>query len=150
MRPRLSRKAYAQVGVGEKHVLFPGWIAELVTAVARWRLEDVWFFATKGERPDQHAVEPDLQLVTRPHAPDVVHIVPVQPDREVVLTVEHEVMADADPSARAEWEVVAHSVVLYEQNRHLIDLARRSQRSLANGKSRRLPRRRQVPLHQGR
>ncbi len=122
MRARLRRKPDSQIRVREEHVLFPLGVAELVATVACRRLQYIWLIAPEREGPDERAVEPDLQLVGGSHAADVVDVVPMQSNREIVFTRHREVMSDADPATRAERKVVAHPVVLYEENGHVVGL----------------------------
>ena len=149
VRARRRLEARPHVGVGEEHVLFPRRIAELVAAVAGRRLHALRLLSAEGERPHQRPVEPDLQLVARAHAADVVHIVAVQADLQVVLAVDREVVPDADAAPGAERHVVAHPVVLHQQDRHLVGLGARPERRLPHRQAADLARRRQVPLHQG-
>ena len=57
-------------------------------------------------------------------------------------------MSDADTAPRAKREVVAHPVVLQEENRYVVVLRCRYQRGLADRQPGGFTRRRQVPLHQ--
>ena len=143
-------EARPHVGVGVEHVLFPLRVAELVARVAGRRLHPLRLLAAEDERPDERAVEPDLQLVARPHAADVVHVVPVQPDLHVVLAVDREVVADADAAAGSERHVLAHPIVLHQEDRHLVGFGARAERRLSDRQTADLARRREVPLHQGR
>ena len=150
MRAGLGLEAHPHVGVGEEHVLFPLGVAEQVAAVAGRGLHSLGLLAAEDEGADELAVQPHLELVARAHAPDVVHVVAVEANLEVVLAVDGEDVADGDAPARPERQVVAHPVVLQQQDGDLVGLRRRPQRRLPERGPPDLARGRQVPLHQGR
>ena len=145
-----GREAHPQVGVGVEHVLFPGRITELVARVAGRRLHVLRLLAAEDEGPHERAVEPDLELVARPHAAHVVHVVPVQPDRQVVLAVDGKEVANADPAPGAERHVVARPIVLHQENRHPVDVGAGPERRLPHREPGDFASRREIALHQGR
>ena len=148
-RTGLGPEAHPHVGVGEEHVLFPLGVAEQVAAVAGRGLHALGLLAAEDEGADELAVQPHLELVARAHAADVVHVVAVQADLQVVLAVDGEDVADGDAPARPERQVVAHAVVLQQQDGDLVGLRGRPQGGLAERRPPDLAGGRQVALHEG-
>ena len=72
----------------------------------------------------------------------------MQADLEIVFAVDREVMTDSDPAARPKREVLAHTAILHQEDRHLVRLGRRAMRYFSDRQPPDLPRRREIALHQ--
>ena len=149
--PRLDRQADLQLVVGVDRVRPPlGEPAAARAAVAGGApraLEP----AADHERLDMGLVDPQVELVRHVAEPDdVVVEVAAQVELEEVLPVEREVVPDGEAAPRSEGQVLARAVVLVLEVGHLVVGGPRAQVGVADGELADAPRRRQVPLHQGR
>ena len=116
-----GRHHHLEVGVGvDRHVLLPRRVAAdgAEEGVGRRIAEAVG--VADGEPPHQLSVEADLELLGGPHADDVVVDHPAQPELHAVLAVEGEIVADGQPAAGPERQVLAHAVVLVQQPRRRV------------------------------
>ena len=106
--------------------------------------------AADREPRDAPAVDPQIEVVHLVEIDDVLVDAALEPDRDEVLAIERELMADREAGARPERQVLAHPVVLRHRDRDAVDLRRKARpdRRIADREAADAPRRRQVALHQ--
>ena len=142
-RSRLDRHANLQPIVRLVQIRLPGRVARLGDR-ERDRRGPAAGLAADREPLDQRAVDPDVELMRRAHAEDVVLPVRPQLDLDEVLAVDREVIRDGHAAPRAEWQILTLAVVLPQEQRHVEGLEARSGRRQARGEARDGARRGQV------
>ena len=106
--------------------------------------------APDGELGHPLAVEAHLQLLPVLEAAHVVVELAPQPDADVVLAVEGEVVPDGDAPARPERQVLAHAAVLEPHRGQDVGLGGRLDAGVADGEPADPARREDVAVEQGR
>ena len=81
--------------------------------------------AAHDERRDAGAVEPHFEPLPVLEAADVVVELPPQPDADLVLPVDREVVPDREAAARSERQLLAHALVLEAHAGQAVRLGRR-------------------------
>jgi len=107
--------------------------------------------AAERELPDAGAVKTKIDLVCFVDPADIADVVGPQTDLNPILAVDRKVMANRRAAARAEREVFALLVVLEQVQRDIVGLDDGATGGWpADDEPADLPRRRHVPLEQGR
>ena len=106
--------------------------------------------AADGELGHPLAVQAHLQPLPVLEAAHVVVELAPQPDADVVLAVEGEVVADGDATARPERQVLAHAAVLEPHRRQDVGFGGRLDAGIADGEPADPPGREDVAVEQGR
>ena len=147
-RPRPGRDSDLEVLVGVQRVLLPRAVAEhRARERARGRRPRR---PADGERGHALPVQPHLELLPVLEPAHVVVELAPQPDPDVVLAVEGEVVPNRHAPARPEREVLAHAAVLEPHRGQDVGLGRRLDGGVADREPADLPRREDVAVEQGR
>src|SRR3989442_14579916 len=110
---------------------------------------DIFLGASRnGEQLEPLIVEPEIELAFPPEAQVCVVSTPLQGDRNLIIAIYREQVADDGATARADRRSFAQTIELYEPVRNGIGLIGHGDRGIADGGPADLACRRKIPLHQ--
>ena len=147
-RPRLRRDADREALVGVERVLLPGPVPEHGARERSWRRRPGG--AADMEQRHPLAVQAHLELLPVLQAAHVVVELPLQPDANVVLPVQREIVAYRDAAAGPERQVLAHPQVLEPHRGNDVGLGRRLDRRISDRQAADPARREDVAVEQRR
>src|SRR6185369_13042121 len=109
---------------------------------------DLFWIGRNGEQLEPSIIEPEIELAFAREAQVFVVSVPCQRDRNLVLGVHWEQMADDRTATRADGRAFVQTIVLNQAMRNVIGLIRHGYRAIADRGSADLARGRKVPFQQ--